>query len=138
MKNQQLTDDEIKALVDYRLSRAKETLAEVEYLKRQGYCNTAINRLYYACYYAAVALMVKNHLHPTTHAGVRQMLGMHFVSTGKLSRESGRCFSMLFERRTSSDYDDFAYSTVEEVSELQPKVTNFIEDISLILREDAE
>lgn len=133
MKDRQLTEEEVKALVAYRMSRAQETLAEVDYLKYQGYYNTAVNRLYYACYYAAVALMVSNHLYPVTHAGVRQMLGMHFVSTGKLTKEAGRCFSMLFERRTTSDYDDFAYSTLEEVDELQPKASNFITEVKSLL-----
>lgn len=136
MREKALTDEEVKALVSYRLQRAKETLAEVEYLKGQGFYNTAVNRLYYACYYAAVALMVKNHLHPATHAGVRQMLGMYFVVTGKISKETGRCFSMLFERRTSSDYDDFAYSTLEEVNELQPKAAMFINEVEHLLSQE--
>lgn len=45
-------------------------------------------------------------LNPGTHAGVKQMIGLHFVATGRMSRELGRCFSLLFERRHSSDYDD--------------------------------
>ena len=31
-----------------------------------------------------------------------------------------------FERRHSSDYDDFAYSSAEEIDELLPKATAFI------------
>lgn len=54
------------------------------------------------------------------------MLGMHFVATGYLSRETGRTFSLLFERRHSSDYDDFAYSSAEEIDELIPKAEKFM------------
>lgn len=133
MKERTLTEEEVATLVAYRISRAEETIAEIGYLKTQGYYNTAVNRLYYACYYAALALMAKHHLHPATHAGVRQMLGMHFVVTGKISKEAGRCFSMLFERRTSSDYDDFSYSTLEEITELQPKAEKFIAEVKTIL-----
>lgn len=132
---EELNDENIKALVAYRYQRAKETIAEVPYLRQQGYCNTAINRLYYACYYAAVALLIKHKINPNTHAGVKQMLGLHFVATGKLPREQGRCFSILFERRHSSDYDDFAFSTVEEIDELLPKATAFIEAIGNLLEE---
>ena len=39
--------------------RADETLAEIPFLKQQGYYNTAVNRLYYACYYAAVAILIQ-------------------------------------------------------------------------------
>lgn len=104
-------------------------------LKQLGYYNTAINRLYYACYYAAVALLIRHEINPGTHAGVKQMIGMHFVATGRMSREIGRSFSLLFERRHSSDYDDFAYSTEEEVNELLPKAKTFIEAVGLLLEE---
>lgn len=45
----------------------------------------------------------------------------------------GRCFSLLFERRHSSDYDDFAYSSEEEIDELLPKATAFIEAVGSLL-----
>ena len=94
--------------------------------------------MYYACYYAAIALLIKHGINPGTHAGVKQMLGMHFVATGYLSREIGRTFSLLFERRHSSDYDDFAYSSAEEIDELMPKAEKFITAIGNLLKESAE
>lgn len=132
---EQLSQENTEALVAYRLQRAKEALAEIPYLKTQGYYNTAVNRLYYACYYATVALLIKYGINPGTHAGVKQMLGMHFVATGRLPRELGRSFSVLFERRHSSDYDDFAYSDEEEINELLPKAITFIKAIENLLQE---
>lgn len=132
---EQLDKDSVEALVVYRFQRAKETLDEIPFLQQQGYYSTAVNRLYYACYYATVALLIKHGINPATHAGVKQMLGLHFVSTGRLPRELGRCFSLLFERRHSSDYDDFAYSTAEEIDELLPKATAFIEAVGVLLEE---
>ena len=76
---EQLNRENIEALSAYRFLRAKETLKEIPYLKQQGYYNTAVNRLYYACYYAAVALLIKHEINPGTHAGVKQMIGLHFV-----------------------------------------------------------
>ena len=130
---QQLSEENVNALVSYRLSRAKETLAEVPHLRDMGYFNTAVNRLYYACYYAMVALLIKNHIQASTHAGVKQMLGLQFVSKGLISKESNRSFSLLFERRHSSDYDDFAYATCEEIDELLPKAKSFISEIEALL-----
>lgn len=132
---EQLSQENRNALAAYRYQRSQETLAEVPSLKQLGYYNTAINRLYYACYYAAVALLIQHGINPGTHAGVKQMIGMHFVATGRMSREIGRSFSLLFERRHSSDYDDFAYSTEEEVNELLPKAKAFIEAVGLLLKE---
>lgn len=132
---EELNRESIEALVAYRFQRAKDTLSEITYLKKEGYYNTAVNRLYYACYYAAVALLIKHDINPGTHAGVKQMLGMHFVAPGYLSRENGRSFSLLFERRHSSDYDDFVYSSAEEIDELLPKATAFIDAIEHLLSE---
>lgn len=132
---EQLSQENRNALAAYRYRRSQETLAEVPSLKQLGYYNTAVNRLYYACYYAAVALLIRHGINPGTHAGVKQMIGMHFVATGRMSRETGRSFSLLFERRHSSDYDDFAYSTEEEVNELLPKAKAFIETVGLLLKE---
>lgn len=41
----------------------------------------------------------------------------------------------MFERRHSSDYDDFAYSSVEEIDELLPKAAAFITAIGELLKE---
>ena len=132
---EKLDSESRAAIVNYRLERAYETLKEADYNTAGGYYNAAVNRLYYACYYATVALLIKHELNPGTHAGVKQMLGLHFVATGRLSRELGRCFSLLFERRHSSDYDDFAYSSEEEIDELLPKATDFIEAVGVLLKE---
>ena len=99
-----LTDENYEALSQYRLQRAHETLAEIPFLQKQGYFNTAVNRLYYACYYAAVTLLTKHHISTATHAGVKTMLGMHFVSKGRFllknfSRFSYSVLSLLLRSR---------------------------------------
>ncbi len=131
--NTGLTEDNYEALSRYRQERAHETLAEIPYLREQGYYNTAVNRLYYACYYAAVALMTKYHISTNTHAGVKMMLGLHFVSKGLITKESGRAFTNLFDSRQRGDYDEFVYNTREEVDELYPKAQRFIEEVDALL-----
>ena len=95
------------ALIQYRIERAEETIEEASLLSKESHFNAAINRLYYACFYAASALMVAYGLTASSHAGVKTMIGMHFVSKGLLSNEQGKAFSRLFEIRHSGDYDDF-------------------------------
>ena len=128
-----LTKDNKDALCRYKQERAHETLAEISFLKSQGFYSTATNRLYYACYYAAVALLTKHDILASTHAGVKKMLGLHFVSKGLITKESGRAFSNLYDSRQRSDYDEFVYSTLEEVDELFPKAQKFIEEVDALL-----
>lgn len=82
-----MTDEQRNDIVNYRIENAVETLKEVLDHCENGYFNTAVNRLYYACYYAATALLVANCIGTKSHDGVRQMLGKEFVLTGKIPVE---------------------------------------------------
>lgn len=130
---QQMDENSIKALVAYRLQRAKETLHEADILINDSCYNAAVNRLYYACYYAVIALLVKNHIIAQTHDGVKQMFGLHFIVTGKIDRKYSRFYSQLFNDRMSGDYDDFLFYDKEMLSELRPKSAEFIDVIESIL-----
>ena len=132
---QQLTEQERYELMKYRMQRAHDTMKEALLLKNESFYNAAINRLYYACYYAAVALLIKHEIQPQTHNGVKTMLGLHFVSQGKLSKDHGNTFNTLFEKRHSGDYDDFVYCDREMVDELYPKEEVFIQTIEEMLHQ---
>ena len=80
-----MTEQDRVSIVAYRIERAKATVAEVRDIVELGHYNTAMNRLYYACFYAAIALLIKHKIEARTHSGVRRMLGLHFVKTGKVS-----------------------------------------------------
>lgn len=87
----------------------------------------AINRLHDACCYAAVALLLSQGIQTQTHAGVKTLLGLHFVSAGKMPVRLGKVFSTLFEKRHSGDYDDFVYCDEELVDALYPQPQAFID-----------
>jgi len=102
-----MNEQERIELVKYRLQKAKDTLQEIDTHIENKFWNTAINRLYYACYYAVSGLLLKHKINSQTHAGVRQMLGLHFIKTGVIPNELGKLYSNLFNMRQSGDYDDF-------------------------------
>ena len=121
-------------LIAYRIERAYGSLKEAKLMAQGGFYNASINRLYYACYYMAVALLLKNNISAQTHSGVKTMLGMHFTSKGKLSISASKIFTTLFEKRHSSDYDDFVYCDQEMFDELYPKAEAFIEEIKKLIK----
>lgn len=122
------------SLISYRLDRAYDTMQEAELLAKEGYYNAAINRLYYACFYATMALLVAHGISASTHAGVKTMLGLHFVAKGILGKEEGKTFSRLFEIRHSGDYDDFVYCDKEMIDEYTPKAAAYIDKIKELLK----
>ena len=134
--NETLDEQSRWALVRYRIERAEETIVEAKLLAAEGHYNAAINRLYYACFYASLALLVANGITTSSHAGVKTMLGLHFVSKDLLGKEHGTTFSRLFEIRHSGDYDDFVYCDKEMTDEYTPKAEAFISQIKELLKQD--
>ena len=128
-----LTDEQRVDIVRYRLENALNTLAEVESHRANGFYNTAVNRMYYACYYAASAALIAYHIEAKSHEGVRQQLGLQFVLTGKISQEQGRFYSRLYSKRTTGDYDDFINHTMQTVDELLPQAQSFVKTIEELL-----
>ncbi|MGN6540887.1 MAG: HEPN domain-containing protein [Ginsengibacter sp.] len=55
------------------MTKSKKTLAEIELLIQNELWNTAVNRLYYACYYAVIALLINKEIDTLTHTGARQL-----------------------------------------------------------------
>ena len=126
---EKIDEESKKALVAYRIERAYETLKEADVMRREAFYNAAVNRLYYACYYAAVSLLLKYGIQAQTHSGVKTMLGLHFFSTGKLRVRIGKIFSTLFEKRHSGDYDDFIYCDKDMVDDLYAQAKEFVDTI---------
>ncbi len=135
MTREQLSDEHRTAVVKYRLERAIKTLEEAKYMRKGNFFNAAVNRLYYACYYAVTALLLARNIEANTHSGVKTMLSFHFVRTGLLSLEDGATFSNLFDKRHSSDYDDFTYCDAALVDYLIPRSEDFISSIEKLINQ---
>jgi uncharacterized protein (UPF0332 family) len=127
--NKTLTQEQRISIVCYRIESAENTLAEVETHRANGFYDTAVNRLYYACYYAATAILIANGIEVKSHDGVRMNLGKYIVQEGILTPELGRYFSRLFSKRSTGDYDDFFNHSIETVDELMPDAKLFIQTI---------
>ena len=69
--NETLDEQSRSDLVKYRLDRAKGTLQEARLMEKEGYYNAAFNRLYDACFYATLALLVKYGITTSSHSGVK-------------------------------------------------------------------
>ncbi|MBQ7419131.1 MAG: HEPN domain-containing protein [Prevotella sp.] len=122
-----MTDEQRVDVVKYRIENAENTLKEVLSHIENGFYNTAVNRMYYACYYAASALLISAQITVKSHEGVRQQLGLHFVQSGIIPSELGRFYSRLFSKRSTGDYDDFVNHTLQTVEELYPQAEHFVD-----------
>ena len=76
-----MTENDKLELISYRIQKSKDTLKEIEILINNELWLTSANRIYYACFYAVTALMLKEGLNAKSHVGIRQMFGLHFIKT---------------------------------------------------------
>lgn len=132
---QQWDNESKRALIAYRIKRADDTLKEAELMFQEGYYNGAINRLYYACYYATIALLLKNDIQAQTHSGVKAMFGLHFVSKKIIPYEIGKTLTSLFEKRQTGDYDDFAIYERQDVENLLQDANEFVRFIKTLINQ---
>lgn len=129
-----MNEEERDAIVRYRLERAKETYREVEVLIANSFYNGAVNRLYYACFYAVTALLVDNEIDTQTHAGVRQMFGLNFIKPGKIDAELGKFYSAIFNSRQTGDYDDLVSVDRERILLMLEPAKRLIAEIETLLK----
>jgi hypothetical protein len=115
--------------VNYRFHRAEESYEEALILAKEERWNAVINRLYYACFYAVIALLIKNNISTQTHDGARTQFGLIFVKTGIIDKESGKLFSKLFDYRQKGDYGDLFDYDEELTKPLINKVNEFLIEI---------
>ncbi len=89
------------------MTRANETLEDARILSNAGRWNACVNRLYYACFYAVSALLVRHGLSSSKHTGVRSLFNKQYMKTGKIPKDLAQIYNDLFERRQEGDYIDF-------------------------------
>ena len=124
----------INDLVTYRINRAFETLHEADKMIENQFWNASINRIYYACFYAVSGLLLKKGVDTSTHKGIRQMFGLHYVQTGLISKGYARFFSDLYDRRQTGDYDDFVLYDEEISKKLLSIAKEFVLEIDSLIK----
>lgn len=92
--------------ISRKITKAENTINEIENLLEFGYYNTAINRIFYACFYSVQALMLSIDLDPKSHKGVRTLFSFHFVKEGKIPVDLEDFYTRIFDERSFADYSD--------------------------------
>ena len=128
-----MNTEERDAIVAYRKEKAHKTLDEIPILIEHELWNTAVNRLYYACFFAVNALLISRQIETKTHEGALRMLSLHFTKTQKLSTELNRFYVDLFDNRQSGDYADFTIFDRKMVEELYKQAIIFIDTIEKLI-----
>jgi len=118
------------------LQRAHESLEEAVILLKQGYTNTFVNRLYYACFYVVSALLLTKGLSAAKHSGVRALFHQDFVKPGTVDMELGRFYDKVFDNRQKGDYADLVRFDQSEVSPWFEEAARFVDSVEKLVRKE--
>ena len=120
--------------IEYRFKRADESFEEALILIDNNKWNTAVSRLYYSCYYAAIALLLKHNIETRTHGGVRTKFSDTFIKTGLIDVKFGKLLSHLSDYRQKGDYGDLYDFDDKIVLPLVDQVREFISEIKILIK----
>ena len=105
------------AYIRYRLSLADETLESARLLLAHDQFHGAVNRLYYACFYAVEALLRTEGLYSRRHSGVMALLDKHWANVGRIPPDMADFYHDILDKRQAGDYAPFVTFERQKVAE---------------------
>ncbi|OIO92025.1 MAG: hypothetical protein AUK03_10220 [Anaerolineae bacterium CG2_30_64_16] len=99
-----MNEEQRGAVVRYWWSKAEDSLASARRELQAGSNVFAMNRVYYAAFYAVSAALLERKFQFVKHSGVRATFHREFVKTGLLDVKWGKLYDHFFEDRQEGDY----------------------------------
>jgi uncharacterized protein (UPF0332 family) len=118
-----------KKLIELWLEKAGEALASAELELNAGHTNFAVNRLYYACFYAVTALLLRDGKQFARHSAVKSEFGRTYIKPGRVDVKWNKFYQKLFDDRQEGDYIP---TTTFEPSDISTSLQQAREFIDLI------
>jgi uncharacterized protein (UPF0332 family) len=129
-----LSDAQRQHIVEVRLANAEQMLADASNMLANGSMRSTVNRCYYAIFYAASALAMRDNQTFRKHSGVISYFHSAYVKTGLLSKELGAIFQRAFDNRCEADYDDLVEIQQDELSEMLLQARQFVTEVKSLIK----
>ena len=100
-------DNKRKDLAGHRMNQSKDSLKAAKICFENNILKDAINRSYYAAFYAIKAVLALEEVDFRRHKDVIAYFNKTYVAAGMFPKELGRKTARLQQIREKSDYDDF-------------------------------
>ena len=123
-----------QTLVEYRLTEARESLAEAKVLLREKMSNRSVmNRLYYAMFYAVLAVLQDKQIGTSKHSGVIAVFDREFVKNMIFDKIFSKALHRAFELRQKGDYMENTVISDYDVEDLMLRATDFLYTVECFL-----
>lgn len=129
-----MTQDEARdQIVGFWLRKAGEALESAQSEALAGRLDFAVNRAYYACFYAASAVLLRMGKKFVKHSGLRAAVHQDLVKVGKLDAKWGKAFDRIFENRQSADYVELWEFETDQVEAIVRDAEGFVQEMRRLL-----
>ncbi len=116
-------------LMTHRLGSAKEKLESAKLLLDNGKLKDSIGRSYYAMFTSVRALLARDGVDFSKHAGVISYFQKEYIKTGVLEVKYSKYISQAFQIRNNTDYADFYIVSKSDAEEQYKRAEAFYEVI---------
>lgn len=119
----------------YRLELSKETLANAKLCIDNGFYRDAVNRSYYAAFYAVRSVLAVESIDFKRHKDGVAYFNKNYVAVGTFPRELGKRLGRVQMMREDSDYSDFFMVSPEDAEKQYETAEMTISLVERCLRE---
>jgi uncharacterized protein len=115
------------------LAKAREAIETARHNSDATHQEAAVNRAYYAAFYAACAAVYRAGEAPRSHKGVRTRFFELYVRPGHFDQPTASILSAAAEARRTADYDAFSVFDRNAARDLIADVERFVSAVERLL-----
>ena len=115
------------------IERADRAVEAAKQLLSGGYSDFAASRAYYAAFYAATGLLLKEKLTFRKHSGVIATIHKNFIKPGRLEKHHGRNLNWLFELRSVGDYGVTLHVPLADARQAVDAAAEFVDAVKRMI-----
>jgi uncharacterized protein (UPF0332 family) len=130
-------NEDLEALVLYRLEQADESLESAQLLLDNGKYRPCVSRSYYAMFYAVLALLAKKRYGTSKHSGAIAEFNREFVRKGIFDKGLSRWLQEAFDLRQRADYREMFTVSSERAKEVLEHAHAFVMEVKKQIKKEA-
>lgn len=116
-----------KQAIGIYLEGAREAIRSARFTFDGDFYGVAVNRAYYAFFYAATALLLSLDLTRSKHSGVMAAFREYFVKPGFFPVDDSRTYGEAFELRNITDYEMLGQADETQAQAIIENANRFLE-----------
>jgi uncharacterized protein (UPF0332 family) len=123
-----------EVLIKLWLEKAFDALASARLEVDEGHLGFAVNRLYYSCFYAVTALLLRSGKQFSRHSAVISEFNRTYVKTGKVDVAWSKFYQKLFNDRQQGDYVPTATFEHADIVERIEQAESFLKTVCDLIK----